>query len=108
MTWVRRSTSDCGSVCVAGEERRGRGAAGPAARTRSDVIQFKRPSLAVAVGTAVLELLQHIRADFPPEQLTSLIFDSGNLRVLEGCCVERDALHLDTVHRGPAEPPPRP
>ena len=72
------------------------------------MLQFKRPSLGVAVGAAVPELLQHIRSDFPPAQLASLVFDSGNLWVLQGGCVELDALHLDAAHRGLVEPPPRP
>ncbi len=40
----------------------------------------QRPTSRCGSGAAVPELLQHIRSDFPPAQLASLVCHSGNLR----------------------------
>jgi hypothetical protein len=66
------------------------------------VIDLKGRVNAPTVHALSPTFLQQIRADFPPDEFSSLIANAREFRVLEQLHVELDALDIDAFHRHPA------
>jgi hypothetical protein len=66
------------------------------------VVKLKRDIGAVAVGAVPLPFFEQVGADFPTDQLPSLVVDAGELWILQQLGVEFDPLDLDAAQRGEA------
>src|ERR1700676_4964167 len=79
-----------------------------AACTRKNVLDLQRHTRGVAVGALAPPLLEKIFTYLVPEQLSLLILDTGDFRVLHRLHVQAHQLHRQRRHRCPAHDAPDP